>query len=1229
MLRRSVVFALWVSLFVPCAWPQAGTGTVSGTVRDQSGAVIPSAAVVLTNTATNVSSRTNCNEAGFYFYPGVVAGSYRLTVEVPGMDRFEGTFVVQVTQSVVIDPVMRPGQTTTTVEVKDITPMVTVDNPTVRTTLERARIEQLPINGRSITNLLATIPGYEGGRVFGTPSAGQEWVLDGAVMSDRRWSGEAPQTQPPLDAIEEFTVEANAVSARLTRPVNILMSTKSGTNQFHGTAFETHRNNAIGLARSRTDFYEKAPPLIRNEYGVSAGGPVRIPGIYNGKDRTFWFVGYEGRRTRSAQTFGFPVPTAAMRNGDFSGLVDAQGRRFTLYDPWTTDSTTWSRQPFAYGGRQNVIDPARISPVARYMFSITPLPTHDINPLIDYNWWGPQQNIENRWNLSSPPDHRLSEKDQLYVRLQFTDRLNDYRVDAGGNGLQMLNGVAGWERNTAFISSAAVSWVRTFTPTFFSELLVSGKRNTWFGGEVGEGATDWHEELGLPNPFNVRRWPQVRGTGLSIPGASNVYNLLTNDTKMNHENNYIIDNNLTKIHGKHEFLFGVHFRDDLLNILPQQRFPAAQLNFETGATSLYDRSSTPQNPLATPFSGHDLASMFLGLASYGNNLSHNWYYLRAKELALYLHDNFKVSSRLTLNVGLRWEYWTPYHEKRGTIVGFDPKTKSVVLGADLDTLYRLGATYPSLINRYESLGRKFVTWDQAGLPRDLVDSRKANFAPRLGFAYKALDGKSSFVMRGGYSIAYFRTSLSQWMDNNRQNLPMAASYNFNLNDVTQSPDGLARYMMRSVPTVVAGVNSRNVIDLNQPRGITRGSGTISYFAQNQPDARSHTWNLTFEKEVMSDTVARARYVGNHSSGLNQYFNYNDSTPEYIWYVTTRQPLPTGEFANVARRFFDQAASGGLQEYRQTGWSNNHGMELELERRFNKGYGFQLSYVMLNALTGTGDVAEVNQYLPGIVPTGYDDRNAFVNYRRDSGLPKHRVRWNWLVDLPFGKGKWLGRNTGAIVDKVIGGWQLAGIGTLRSNYFSLPTTHWNLTGEKVEIYGYKYPIEDCRSGTCVPGYLWWNGYIPANRINSVDSNGRPNGYKGIPANYKPAVTPLIPWGSTTLPTNAPANTNIQSFWDTNNVWIPLQNGTVQRVTYNSGHHPWQNQFFPGVRQWSLDASLFKTIPIGETFAVRFNADFFNVLNAPGNPNSIGGDGFLNTRSSGNSPRTLQLTLRLNW
>jgi hypothetical protein len=280
--------------------------------------------------------------------------------------------------------------------------------------------------------------------------------------------------------------------------------------------------------------------------------------------------------------------------------------------------------------------------------------------------------------------------------------------------------------------------------------------------------------------------------------------------------------------------------------------------------------------------------------------------------------------------------------------------------------------------------------------------------------------------------------------------------------------------------------------------------------------------------------------------------------------------------------------------------------------------------LMDAFAATSEPSALNQYLPGIVPTDLNQRMRVMNYARDTAIPKQRIKWNFLIDLPFGKGKTLGRNAGKVLNGFISGWQIAGIGSWRTTWFTLPTGNWNFTGAPLQSYGYKYPIKNCTSGVCVPGYLWTNaGYIPKNLINT------PNGYQGIPADYQPAETPLIPYGSTALPPNAPAGTNVSTYWDTNNVWIPLQNGTVVRTTYNNGWNPWRNQYMPGVLQWNQDASLFKNIQITERVGLRFQVDFFNVFNHPGNPNTVGADGFENTTASGNQPRDLQLSLRLHW
>lgn len=1235
-MHKWLTLIVLVVVIVPSAWPQASTGRLSGTVRDQSGGVIPNVSVTLTHPATAVTSQTRTNEAGFYIFPGLTPGSYRVSVEAPGMQRFESLFTVEVSQSVVIDPALKPGPTGTTVEVKgDVTPLVTVDNPTLRTGMERERIDQLPLNGRAFDMLLMLLPGNEGLRTFGYSEGSREYISDGAAQLDRQWADER-YSFVGLDSIQEFTVESNAVSAKLSRPANVIVSTRSGTNRIHGSVFETHRNNAIGLARTRTDVYSKAPPLIRNEFGASAGGPLVLPKIYNGKDRTFWFFSYEALQFVNSITQGYTLPTTAMRNGDFSGLFDSQGRLQTLYDPWTTDPKTGARQPFSYGGKLNAIDPKRISPVAKYLFSITPPPSNNVNPLIDNNWWGPSMGGGKRWMTTTRVDHRFSPHDSFYAVLKLGNgrewcgnlgNCQTYYGDPGPGGMQYLNRVAGWQYYAYPQKSLATSWVHIFSPTVFNELLVSGRRQVFRGGD-GDGSgigadVNWADTLGLPNPFHTKNWPQFSSTGLSS------YRMTTNNTKLNAFNYIIVEDNFTKIRGKHELQAGIHMRANILNVFSSAYSGTTALNWGSMATSLLDPKSTLDNPQAVPQTGNNLANMFLGVSVLTNTFNRSMSYWREKDYGLYLQDNFKATSRLTLNMGLRWEYWPPFREKNYNMVGFDRANHAIVTASDLNTMMALGATLPSLVATYQSQGIKFETAEQAGLPRTLVETAKRNFGPRLGVAYRALGGRSSFVVRGGYSVSYFNLPVSHWFGTNNTSTPLQGTYNYNPNDATQSPDGYSNWLLRNVPVYVDGMNTQNAVNLAQPRGITIGSAVVNYLSPTIRVPRVNSWNLTLEKEVVPGTLARVRYLGSHQSGLRQLYNYNATTPTYIWYASTGLPQPTGTYANVATRFYDQQAYGNIVEYRQSGWSNYEGMHLELNRRYKKGYGFQVFWVMSNSLITANNVAEVNQFMPGAVPADYHARDVFLYYMRDNGIPKHRVQWNWLVDLPFGNGKPLGRNASGLLQKLIGGWQFAGLGTLRSTYFTLPTTNWNFTGEKVQIYGYKYPIQDCRGGTCIPGYLWWNGYISPNQINSRDAKGNPNGYEGIPANYKPAVTPLIPWGSTAMPPNAPAGTNISTYWDTNNVWIPLKNGTVQRTTYGPGLHPWQNQYMPSVRQWRMDASLFKTVAIHEEVKLRFNADFFNVLNAPGNPNTIGADGFLNCRSSAQIPRVLQLSLRLSW
>ena len=590
-------------------------------------------------------------------------------------------------------------------------------------------------------------------------------------------------------------------------------------------------------------------------------------------------------------------------------------------------------------------------------------------------------------------------------------------------------------------------------------------------------------------------------------------------------------------------------------------------------------------------------------------------YLRELELAGYLQDNWKVSDRLTLNLGVRYEHHPPMSEHDNVLPGFSFDQRAVVWGPSPADLVSLGRTTQPIMGLYTQYGVKFMGAEQAGYPAGIFKNTGLGLMPRLGFAWRTLGGNRPVILRGGYGTYTYPIGARKWDGTMTGMVPNQARFQTSFVDPALSPDGMRNYSLRSVPTVIAGQNSASVIDVTKPSSVSRGGYNVFGFAPEQPLLRVHQLNFTLEREVLANTVARATVIGVFGRNLDQYQSYNRAPlNDYIYYSQAREPRPTGEFANVALRSWDKVSYGNIDIFQRTGYSNLGGLQLELQRRYSRGYAFQLFYVMQNAMlaggNGTADlIPDPTQFLPGSVPTDLAAVNRFYNYRRDDTIPKHRVNYNFLIDLPIGRGKLLARNAPGWAEKIIGGWQVAGIGSMRSRYWALSTNYWGAFGN-VDNYGKKYPIEDCRSGTCYPGYLWANVYIPPSQINSVNAQGRPNGIMGVPSDYKAAAAYVD-------------NVALNNF-----VFIQLKNGAQQRVTLDNGLHPWRNQWMPGPWLRNLDASLFKVVSIRERLRVRLNADFFNVLNSPGQP-MPDGNGIALRNVNAQGARQTQLTLRVEW
>ena len=1234
-MKRSCVLVLFLSVAVllfstPLLIAQSGSGRIQGTVRDSSGAVVPGAVVAIVATATNTTTNLVTNNAGIYSTPALSIGDYQIKVNAKGFSPWEGKLTLRVAQSAVVDVTLSVGGVNEQVTVAgDVTPLVNTANQTIGNTLDRQRIEDLPENGRSVSNLVQlTTPGVIGGRVNGMNASAFEYVQDGAVLANQDFGG-ATNKMPDPDSVQEVKVETSNSSAKYNRPATAILTTKAGTNAFHGSLFETMRNNSLGgIARKREDpVGVRAPKLIRNEFGGSFGGPIVLPyfnghpALYNGRNKSFFFVAYEGLELRQGITSHYSVPTDAMRGGDFSGLTNGNGVPITLYDPLTTaNDATASRQPFA----NNQIPISRISPLAQKIYALMPHATlPNVNPSIGSNWYGPVPYNSSEKSLTTRLDHHFSDNDNAYIRYTH-GKIYKYYLGSGSFGPPAAGNIANVTFTPVYTDSGSLSWTHVFSPTFFSETVLSHNYESDLVYTGPNPNIDYADQFGLPNNFGKTGFPNISGIGFLPYGFGQA-----DTARKNSQNISNLDENLTLIRGRHTLQFGGRYRHERTWIMPDQNPPATSVSFSALATGELDPSSGNAES-AQPLKGHNAADFFLGYASaYTATKSQQWYRFRNQEIAFYLQDDFKATDRLTLNLGVRWEMHPALHEKYGLFGGYDFKTGAMVIGKPLDYLYQIGETTPAIVNNFTSLGATFETPEQVGLPPSLVYGNYHDIAPRLGIAYVLRNGALQTVLRGGYGTYIYAPPTRNFYAETRFNPPYTAGFPKSYTSAAQSPDGKANYLLRSVPTIVAGKNSANVVDVNSPALVNPGAFGPSALDPHYPSTFVQQWNFTIEQALPKNTVFRASYIGNHGSNLEQYWEYDDAPNNYVWYTRTGQPLPTGKYANVLTRPYPNLPYGQIEVQRKTGYSNDNSIQLEFQRLHKNGYGFQAFYVLSNAfrMGGNGwrdEIYEPSSYFaPGAVPGDVAASNRYQNYARDTAIPQHQIRWNWLVDLPFGKGKAFLGNSNSFLNALVGGWQLVSTGELHSQFWQPTTSYYQPT--TLHIYKKKYKEMDCRSGQCRPGYLWYNGYIPANKINTA------NGVQGVPAGYTPYNTPLIttPANGGTKCTSAgvPAGCDPNyPYYDTNSVLLTLANGSTVRTTYNPGINPLLHRYQLGPFNWTMDASVFKSIKLTERTALQFNADFFNVLNEPGlkNPNTT--TGIIDAGFSNNDPRQMQLSLR---
>ena len=1035
-------------LSVPLSLAQTGQGTVTGTVVDLSQAIVPKADVTLTNVATGVATRGQSSDVGIFYFGAVPIGPYRIAVSKVGFEQWVGTFTLFVGQNAVVNPALKMGSTTTVVEVTGAAAPIETQSGSVADVKESNQIRDLPLNGRQVGGLLDLTAGVESGsssaRVNGMKVGSLDFNLDGASMLDR-FGGGMVRVEPGIETIQEFRVETVGSDARFDQPATVIMATRSGTNQLHGAGYEYLRDNSvIGATRLRTDPVGsdfQLPLLIRNEFGGYLSGPVYIPHVYNGKNKSFWFFDYEGLRSRQRASPLLPyVPTAAMWEGDLSNAVDTSNpctvnattcptgsNPITIYDPTTTNPTTFARTPFP----NNQI-PATTDPTALELKSLTALPTNSNNPYIASNFTSTYPQVSTIGNYTAKWDQNLSDKDRLSVRYTRSSNLNAIEGGYYAEPVNTNSGI-GTSATQSQTTNVAVNYNRTISPNWLNELLVGVLRTPSHQGTLAD-FTNWDSKLGLSNPFGATGWPTIYAyednSQFGWDSDNREQENLTSET---------IEDNVTWTHSKHTFQFGFRGRREQNNIAQIQQAQGVDMWYPAW-TTLFD------NPDMTTFpdTGSGFAEMLLGLPVYlSNEYNRGYFYFRQTELGMYVNDKIKISPRLTLNLGLRWDYWTPYSEARNRLVlPYEPDQKFEVITPGNVTMSQLNAP-PAQLAAFSSIGLTWATANSVGYPSALFVEPHHDFGPRLGAAYQI---NHNTVLRGSYGAYYVPDPLAFLLEALRINVPLNFNYSNDAVMNTNVPGGangpyMYEYPYISAPAASDYLPAKTVTINSADAAPTEGNSAVSWDGKNWRDSHVQTWNLTLEHELPMHTGLRLSYIGTYGGSLEQQYALNDPEPDYNYAVRTGLQPPS-----------DSNQLRGVPQWNgyntnHTGYSRDHSFQAEVHRTFSNGASFQAFYTFTRQLTTTdpNGFTDGNTSLNGggggaPVPESFEvlgepnltyaQREKLV-YFNSTSIPPHRVTFNGIYDLPFGKGKYFARNASTPLNYLIGGWQVATIGTWNS------------------------------------------------------------------------------------------------------------------------------------------------------------------------------------------------------
>jgi hypothetical protein len=1195
---------------------QVDTGALLGTVTDSSGAPVRGASVTLTNEGTNATLVSTTGPDGTYKFTPVKIGSYKVTTAFQGFATSEQRHIaVNVGSEIVVDFALKPGQVSEIVEVTSTTPVLETQDASVGQVVDSRSVDNLPLNGRNFTFLAQLAAGVNtpqadtrGNAASGAFSANgnrpaqNNYLLDGIDNNSDTvdfLNGTNYVVLPPVDAVEEFKVQTSDFSAEFGRSgAAVLNATiKSGTNSFHGDVWEFFRNDKLDAA----DFFENAGgvpkgELRQNQFGFTAGGPVVIPHVFNGRNKVFFFGDYEGLRRVQGTILTGSVPTDAERSSgytNFQDLItgqstatranDALGRSIavgTILDPATTRPlgcgqtdvvsglanpacgptqapgtvVGYARDPF--GGcaagmitinlttcpTLNILPAGRLDANAIALLNLYPHPT---NGSLFSNFATSPKLFEHRNSFDARMDFNFSDKNQLFFRFSLVD---DPQFIPG-----IFGGVAdggGFQQGdqTANAQQSALGYTHTFSPTLVN--VVHAGLNYLHTTRVSPEANTLTD---IPSTYGIQGIPQLQENGgLPAFGINGLQTLGSNAFLPSDEvtSTFQVADDVTNILGKHTFKMGFEWQHVKFSTL-QPPWSRGEFdyngdytdipNVNGGSTGRADFLLTPTT--ATVPGGIDhvggSSEVFVSNISLTDN-GKNYY-------GGYVNDDWKVSPKLTVNLGVRYDFFglvLEHHANQANFVpaggGLSQPTYIIPQGPNASNLS------PSFLSLLATDGIALDVTNKFG--KGLGNSQKANFAPRVGFAYQAT---SKLVVRGGFGIFYNGFENRGFSPNLGENYPFQFNFSFSSpNDATPITfPGCATAGPGGSATFETGFSCTPLSPL-----LVNASGLALRGIQfNYQTPYNMGANLTLQYQLTPTMSIQAGYVTSLARHLEAFPGSNSPTSIANAGVAEKTLVPFPDFGFNA----SYAATAGMSAY--------HSLQTKVEKQFANGLNFLFTYTWAKTMTDAGDL------LNGGSVAGFRAPNVpGLGMAFDYGLADFDVRnvfhFSGGYELPFGKGKRFLSGGSGITDKALGGWAIVWSTTLQG-------------GQPISL--------QCPSGTASNlgcGDLFTGQ--PLDLGLHTDKSGKLS-YYGNPA----AFTQPCVLGASNPIAGCVALTGA---------------GALGGITQVEG---------PGFHR--LDLSLFKDFRFNERFRLQFRTEIFNIFNHPNfNAPNFGGNGVTAISNSGN-------------